>query len=147
MDATEASKALAEIHQRQQQTVRRANPRRLPAWFTYGSAAGLALISASNDLAGWPHSLMLLAGGTALLGTAAALERSTGVRLRLRALRWTPLALFAAAVLVAIIGVGSLARLLDVPADGTIAGLAGALVWIAAMGPAQDAAGKPRDPA
>ncbi len=144
MDATEASKALAEIHQRHQQTLRQGSPRRIPAWFTYGSAAGLALASASHDFTGWAATSMALIGAAALISLTVALERSTGVRLRMRALRWAPLALFAVAVLTAIIGVGSLLRLFDVPADDTIAGLAGALVWIAAMGPTQGAASTPR---
>jgi membrane associated rhomboid family serine protease len=147
MDATEASQALTEIQQRRQQTLRRGGPRRVPAWFTYGSAAGLALASASYDASGWVRTVMSVAGAAVLLAMAALLERSTGVRLRMRALRWTPLALFLAAVLTANIGVGTLMRLLDVPADATIAGLAGALVWIVAMGPTQAAATAPRDPA
>ncbi len=146
MDATEAAQALTEINQRQQQTLRHGAPGRVPAWFTYGSAAGVVLASASNDVAGWTSTAMALTAAVALLSLAAALERSTGVRLRLRAMRWTPVALFFAAVLTTLIGVGTLLRLYDVPADGTIAGLATALVWIAAIGPTQAAASAPRNP-
>ncbi|HST80890.1 MAG TPA: hypothetical protein VLL08_04000 [Kineosporiaceae bacterium] len=145
MDATEAASALAEIQQRHQQTLRQGSPRRLPAWFTYGSAGGLALASASNDATGWTATGMILTAAVAMIALAAAVERSTGVRLRMRAQRWTPVALFAVAVITAMIVVGTLMRLYDVPADGTIAGLAGALVWIAAMGPAQAAASTPRN--
>ena len=120
-------------------------PGKSPAWFTYGSAAGLALASASNDATGWTATGMALTAAGVMITLAAALERSTGVRLRMRAQRWTPVALFAVAVVTAIIGVGTLMRLYDVPADGTIAGLAGALVWIAVMGPAQAAASRPRN--
>jgi hypothetical protein len=145
MDAIEAANALAEIEQRHQQTLRQGSPQRLPGWFTYGSAAGLALASASHDATGWTATGMTLTAAVAMIALAAALERSTGVRLRMRAQRWTPVALFVLAVLTAMIGVGTLMRLYDVPADGTIAGLVGALVWITAMGPAQAAASTPRN--
>lgn len=147
MDATEAAQALTEINQRQQQTLHQGTPRRVPAWFKYGTAAALALTSASHDVAGWTGNAMTLTAAVAIISLAFALERSTGVRLRLRAQRWTPLVLFGTVVLTTLIGVGTLLRLYDIPADGTIAGLAAALVWIAAMAPAQAAASAPRKPA
>lgn len=147
MDATEAAQALTEINERQQQTLRRGSPRRVPAWFTFGSAAALALMSASHDVTGWSGNAMTLTAVVAMISLAFALERFTGVRLRLRAQRWTPMVLFGMAVLTTLIGVGTLLRLYDVPADGTIAGLAAALVWVAAMGPVQAAASTPRNPA
>ncbi|MEU8663356.1 hypothetical protein [Actinoplanes philippinensis] len=147
MDATEAAQALTEIHERQQQTLRRGSPRRVPAWFNLGSAAVLVLLSASHDADGWKSLVMTLAALVAALGLGFALERFTGVRLRLRAQRWMPMVLFGVAVLSTLIGVGTLLRLSDVPADGTLAGIAAAVVWVAAMGPAQGAASTPRDPA
>ncbi|AEV86948.1 hypothetical protein ACWT_5929 [Actinoplanes sp. SE50] len=147
MDATEAAKALAEIDQRGRQTLRQGSPRRVPAWFAYGSAAALALACAGNDMTGWVRTAMLLTGAATLIILAAAMDRVTGVRLRMRAVRRAPWALFAAAVLATVIGVGTVLRLLDVPADGTLSGLAGALVWITAIGPTQAAAGAPRNPA
>ncbi|MEU4621898.1 hypothetical protein AB0G04_18230 [Actinoplanes sp. NPDC023801] len=147
MDATQAAQALTEINERQQQTLRQGSPRRVPAWFKFGTAAALALTSASHDVAGWRGTAMTLTALVALIGLAFALERFTGVRLRLRAQRWTPMVLFSLAVLTTLIGVGTLLRLYDVPADGTLAGLAAAVVWVAAMGPTQAAASAPRNPA
>ena len=147
MDATEAARALTEITERRQQTLRQGSPRRVPAWFNFGSAGALVLTSASHDVAGWVGTTMTLTALVVIIALAFALERVTGVRLRLRAQRWTPMVLFGMAVLTTLIGVGTLLRLYDVPADGTIAGLAAALVWVAAMGPAQAAAGTPRNPA
>ncbi|MDI6103855.1 hypothetical protein QLQ12_35095 [Actinoplanes sp. NEAU-A12] len=147
MDATEAAQALTEINKRQQQTLRQGSPHRVPAWFNFGSAAGLVLISASHDVAGWMGTAMALTAVVVMISLAFALERLTGVRLRLRAQRWTPMVLFGTAVLTTLIGVGTLLRLYDVPADGTIAGLAAALVWVVAMAPAQAAASTFRNPA
>ncbi|GIF09075.1 hypothetical protein [Actinoplanes siamensis] len=147
MDATEAAQALTQINERQQQTLRQGTPRQLPAWFNFGSAAALVLTSASHDVAGWMGTGMSLTALVALISLAFALERFTGVRLRLSAQRWTPTVLFGIVVLTTLIGVGTLLRLYDVPADGTLAGIAAALVWLAAIKPAQAAASTPRNPA
>jgi hypothetical protein len=147
MDATEAAQALTEINQRRQQTLRQGAPRRVPVWFKCGSAAALVLLSASYDVAGWAGTVMNLTAIVVIISLGFALERFTGVRLRLHAQRWTPMALCAIAVLATHIGVGTLLRLYDVPADGTIAGLAAALMWFAAVGLAQAAASTPRNPA
>jgi hypothetical protein len=144
MNAIEAAQALTEINERQQQTLRQGSPRRVPAWFNLGSAATLVLMSASHDVSGWTGTAMTLTALVVLISLGFALERFTGVRLRLRAQRWTPMVLFGMAVFTTLIGVGTLLRLYDVPADGTIAGLAAAMVWVTAMGPAQAAAGTPR---
>jgi hypothetical protein len=129
VDATEASNALAEIQQRSEQTLRQGSPRKLPAWYVYGTAAALAAMLATDDLTGWTATGTKLAALLTLIGLTTALERVTGVRLRMRSLRWMPLALFIAAVLATFIGAGTLLRLYDVPADATIAGIAAAVVW------------------
>lgn len=139
MDTTEASNALAEIHQRTQQTLRQGSPR-LPAWYTFGSAAAVAILSAGDDLTGWSRTAMVVGAGLTLVGLTVALERFTGVRLRMRSQRWGPLILFFAAVMGTAIGVGTPLRFSDVPADATIAGIAAAVVWAAAINRVQAAA-------
>lgn len=139
MDATEASNALTEMQQRTQQTLRQGSPR-LPGWYVASTAAALVIMVASSDLSGWYDTAMSLAGALALIVLAAVLERVTGVRLRMRSLRWAPLVLFAVALLATLIGVGTLMRLYDVAADDTIAGVATALVWAAAVNKVQAAA-------
>src|SRR5690348_13315053 len=106
MDTTEASNALAEIHQRTQQTLRQGGPR-FPAWYTAGSAATVAILLARDDVTGWLGTAMLVGAGLVLVGLTIALERFTGVRLRMRSLRWGPLVLFFAAVMGTAIGVGT----------------------------------------
>ncbi|MEV0902125.1 hypothetical protein [Actinoplanes sp. NPDC049802] len=145
MDVDEASKALAEMRKRQEQTLRRGNPRKLPGWFIYGMAASLTLVWSSGDLSGWAALAVIAAGlGTTFL-LARRLERVTGVRVRGRELRMMPLVLLTGAMVVTAILVGSVLRLFDVPADSTLAGLASAVVWIAGVGRAQAAAATPRE--
>jgi O-antigen/teichoic acid export membrane protein len=138
--AVRADEALAEMDRRQQQTLRQGSPRRFPAWFTYGTAAGLTLIWAGSDLTGLAGGGVAGVGVIAIVALTTALERVTGVRLRMRALRWTPLALLTVAIMVTAIVAGSVMRLLDVPAAGTIGGLAAAVVWVVGLGPVQAAA-------
>ncbi|WP_249998066.1 hypothetical protein [Actinoplanes sp. M2I2] len=140
MDVDEASRSLAEIDKRQQETLERGGPRRLPAWFTYGGAAALTLGWAGTDLTRPASTILTAVSAVALIALAWALERSTGVRLRRRSLRYRPLLAFVAAVVVTGIGVGTVLRLFDVPVAGTIGGLAAGAVWIGAMGIAQTAA-------
>lgn len=147
MDAVEASAALAEMRRRTQQTVDQGGPSRLPAWFTYGTAGSLVLVTASSDVGGRIGVGMTVAGAIAIVALVRALERTTGVRLRMRALRWTPVLIFTAAVVATIIVVGTLLRLFDVPIAGTLAGLAAAVVWVAAMGRTQAASTTVRHPA
>jgi membrane associated rhomboid family serine protease len=143
MDATEASNALTEIDQRSRQTLRQGSPR-LPGWYIAGSAVAVAILSASQDLTGPLATAMLIGAGLVLVGLAVALERFTGVRLRMRVLRWGPVILFFAAVMGTAIVVGTALRLYDVSADATIAGIAAAAVWAATVNRCQAAAiGKP----
>jgi hypothetical protein len=147
VDGHSASAALDDIDRRTRQTLRQGSPRRLPAWYTYGSAASLVLVAAGTDVTGLAAVSMMLAGLSAAIVLARALERVTGVRLRMRAIRWTPMAALMVAMVATLIAVGSLMRLLDLPAAGTAGGLAAALVAIAGMGRAQAASGSPRNPA
>ncbi|MDI6097305.1 hypothetical protein QLQ12_01605 [Actinoplanes sp. NEAU-A12] len=146
MDVDEAAKALAEIQRRNEQTLRQGTPRRFPAWYTYGSAASLTVVWASGDVSGWAAIAMMAAGVLATLGLAVLLERITGVRLRMRALRLAPIAIITGAMLVTAIVVGSVMRLLDVPVASTIGGLAGGVVAVIGMGRAQAAAADVRGP-
>ena len=139
--------ALAELDRRRQQTLRQGSPRRFPAWFTYGTAAALTLVWAGSDLTGLAAGAVTGGGVLAIVALTTFFERVTGVRLRMRALRWTPLVLLTVAMMVTAIAVGSVMRLLDVPAASTIGGLAAALVWVVGMGPAQAAAGNGPRPA
>ncbi|MFC6568078.1 hypothetical protein [Actinoplanes utahensis] len=139
MDATEASNALTEIQQRTRQTLRQGSPR-LPWWYTFGSAAAVAALGAGQDLTGRFGTAVFIGAGLALVGLAFALERFTGVRLRMRVMRWSPLILFGAAVMGTAIAVGTPLRLYDVPADATIAGIASAVVWAATINRCQAAA-------
>ncbi|HWS36546.1 MAG TPA: hypothetical protein VN408_27900 [Actinoplanes sp.] len=143
MDVDEASKALAEMQRRSEQTLRQGSPSRFPGWYTWGSAAGLALIFASGDFSGWAAIGLITAGVALTGGLSVLLERITGVRLRMRALRVWPIALVIAAILVTAIVVGSVMRLYDVPWDSSIGGLAGGLVGALGMGRAQTAAARP----
>ncbi|MGK5684326.1 hypothetical protein [Actinoplanes sp. URMC 104] len=140
MDVDEASRALAEIERRRQETLDRGGPRRMPAWFTYGAAAALALVWAGGDVEGRPALAMTMAGILAVGALAWAVERSTGIRLRMSSLRFGPVAAFVAAVVATGIVVGSVLRALDVPVAGTIAGLASGAVWVLAMRRTQVAA-------
>ncbi|GIE34742.1 hypothetical protein Ait01nite_077870 [Actinoplanes italicus] len=146
MEVDEASKALDEMRRRTEQTLRRGSPRRVPIWYRLGSAASLTLVWASADTHGWAASGMVVAGVAATLLLTRRLELATGVRLRMGALRFLPIALLIGAMLVAAIFVGSVMRLYDVPLDGTIGGLAAALVWIIGIGWTQGAAAATRDP-
>lgn len=145
MDVDEASKALAEIQRRNEQTLRRGSPRRFPVWYTYGSAAALALVWASGDVSGWAAIGLMAAGVFMTIGLTVLLERITGVRLRMRALRVAPMAIITGLMLVTAIVVGSVMRLLDVPVANTIGGLAAGVVAIIGMGRAQAAAANVRD--
>ena len=140
MDVDDASRALAEIEKREQETLDRGGPRRLPAWFTYGVAAALELVWAAGDLDGRPALALTAAGVVGAGALARAAERSTGIRLRLRSLRWGPMLAFVVAVLATGIVAGTVLRMLDVPVAGTLGGLAAGAVWVAAMGRTQRAA-------
>ncbi|WP_127503393.1 hypothetical protein [Actinoplanes solisilvae] len=142
-----ADEALAEMHRRNQQTLSQGSPRRFPAWFTYGTAAALTLVWAGSDLTGWVAGVVSGVGVLLIAALTTGLERVTGVRLRMRALRWTPLVLLTAAMLITAIVVGSVMRLLDVPVANTIGGLVAALVWVIGIGPAQAAAATKPHPA
>ncbi|GAA1638595.1 hypothetical protein [Actinoplanes couchii] len=144
MEVDEAAKALAEMQRRTEQTLRQGSPRRIPAWHTWGSAAGLTLVFASGDFSGWAAIALIVAGVAVTVGLTILLDRVTGVRLRMRALRAWPMVLVIGAILVAAIVVGSVMRLYDVPFDSTIGGLAGALVGVVGLGRAQAAAARPR---
>ncbi|MBO3736887.1 hypothetical protein [Actinoplanes flavus] len=144
MDVDEASKALAEMQRRNEQTLRQGSPSRLPAWYTFGSAAALMLIWASGDVDGWLEVAMIAGGVGATLALTRLLERITGVRLRARALRIGPIALLITAMLIVSIVVGSVMRLYDIAASNTIGGLAASIVLILAGGSAQAAAARPR---
>jgi hypothetical protein len=142
MDVDEASQALDEMRRREQQTLERGSPRRAPAWFTYGTGAALTLIWASGDVEGLAATGLLAAGVLGATGLAIALERTTGVRLRMRGQRWTPMVLLVAAMLAVAIVVGTVLRLFDVPLASTLGGLASAAVVILGMGSAQAAAAR-----
>ena len=146
MDVDEAARALNEMQRRNQQTVAQGSPRRAPVWSVLGSAAGLALVFASGDVSGWAATALLVAGVLLTALVAVALERVTGVRLRIRGSRWWPMALLTAVMLVVAIVVGTVLRFYDVPVASTLSGLAAAVVWIAGVGPVQAAASRaPRD--
>ncbi|GID50875.1 hypothetical protein Aca07nite_81500 [Actinoplanes capillaceus] len=144
MDVDEASKALAEMQRRNEQTLRQGSPSRLPAWYTFGTAAALMLIWASGDVKGWLNVAMIAAGVGAIIVLTRFMERITGVRLRARAQRVAPTALLIGAMLIVAIVVGSVMRLYDVAASNTIGGLAASIVLILGVGPAQAAAARPR---
>ncbi|WP_250030700.1 hypothetical protein [Paractinoplanes maris] len=144
MDIDEASNALAEIEKRRQETLDRGGPLHIPAWFTYGGAAALALAWAGSDVTRPASTVMTAAGFVAVLSLAWALERSTGIRLRMSSLRLAPILLFGVAVVGTGIVIGTILRLLDVPVAGTISGLAAGAVWVAAMGRTQAAATRRR---
>jgi hypothetical protein len=148
MEVDEASKALDEMRRRSEQTLRAGSPRRVPAWYRVGTAVSLLLVWASADADLWVVSTGMTAAGLGLLFFLTwRLERVTGVRLRAGALRLTPIAVLAGAMVVTAIVVGSVMRLYDVPLDSTIGGLAASAVWMAGLGRTQSAAAKPRDPA
>lgn len=147
VDSQEASQALAEMRRRKEQTLRQGSPRRVPAWYTYGTAASFVPVWGGTDLEGWPRVVLIVIGVAMTVGLTVLHERITGVRLRMGSLRLTPIVVLAAVMLVTAIVVGSVLRLYDVPGNGTIAGLAAALVWVMGMGRAQAAAGTVRDPA
>lgn len=147
MEVDEASKALAEMRRRTEQTLRQGTPRRFPGWYLCGSVASLTLIWSSTDLDGWASMGVLVAGVALTIAITVLLERITGVRLRLRSQRVAPMMILAAIMLFVAILVGSVLRLFDVPADGTLGGLAGSLAWVAGLGRAQAAAAKPREEA
>ncbi|WP_430782642.1 hypothetical protein [Actinoplanes sp. G11-F43] len=145
MEVDEAAKALDEMRRRSEQTVRQGNPRRFPVWYTMGSAVSMALIWASGDLGGWAAIGLIVVAVALAVGSTVILERITGVRLRLRSLRMAPIVFLGALMVAVVIVVGTVLRLYDVPADATLSGLAGALVWAIGVGRAQSASAAPRE--
>jgi hypothetical protein len=144
MDRNDAAKALAEIERRTQQTVDQGGPRRVPLWYSAGTALAVGACGAGSDFDGWPAANLLpLAAVLVIVALTFALERTTGVRLRTGSMRKGPLIAFGFAVVAAGIVVGTILRLYDVPLAGTISGVVAGLVWVIAMNKVQAVALRP----